>query len=59
MTFPSAHSHRTRMRPAGDSSVSSVTGSTMGRMPSSSSTVATHIVFEPDIAGYSVDSMTM
>jgi hypothetical protein len=29
----------------------------MGRIPVSRSTVATHMVFEPDIAGYSVDSM--
>ena len=31
-------------------------GSTMGSIPVSNSTVATHIVLEPDIAGYSVDS---
>jgi hypothetical protein len=34
-----------------------VTDSTMSTMPVSSSTVATQIVFDPDIAGYSVGSM--
>ena len=47
------------IKPAGDSSVSSVVGSVIGRMPVSSSTVATQMVFEPDIAGYSVDSKMM
>ena len=36
--------------------MSSVVGSVIGRMPVSSRTVATQIVFEPDMAGYSVDS---
>jgi hypothetical protein len=31
----------------------------MGRIPVSRSTVATQMVLEPDIAGYSVDSMMM
>ena len=45
------------MRPAGDSRVSSVTGSRIGSMPVSSSTVTTHIVFVPDMPGYSTCSM--
>ena len=56
-TLPSAHSARTRMSPAGASSVSSVTGSIIGSMPVSSRTVTTHIVFVPDIPGYSTCSM--
>ncbi len=36
-----------------------MTGSIIGRIPVSSSTVATQMVFEPDIAGYSVDSRMM
>ena len=47
----------TRIRPAGDSRVSSVTGSVIGRIPVSSRTVTTHIVFVPDIPGYSTCSM--
>ncbi len=47
----------TRIRPAGDSRVSSVTGSVIGSMPVSSSTVATQIVFVPDMPGYSTCSM--
>jgi hypothetical protein len=57
VTFPSRHAARTRIRPAGASSVSSVTGSVMGRIPVSSRTVTTHIVFVPDIPGYSTCSM--
>ncbi len=34
-----------------------MTGSVIGSMPVSSSTVATQIVLLPDITGYSVDSM--
>ena len=45
------------MSPAGASRVSSVTGSVIGSMPVSSSTVTTHIVFVPDIPGYSTCSM--
>ena len=56
-TLLSAQVHSTSISPAGDSSTSRVTGSVMGSIPVSSSTVATHIVFEPDMAGYSVDSM--
>ena len=46
-----------RISPAGASSVSSVTGSTIGIMPVSSSTVATQIVLVPDMPGYSTCSM--
>jgi hypothetical protein len=44
------------IKPAGDSSVKEVTGSFIDIIPVSRRTVATQIVFEPDIAGYSVDS---
>ena len=57
VTFPSRHAALTRMSPAGASSVSSVTGSVIGSIPVSSSTVTTHIVFVPDIPGYSTCSM--
>ena len=50
-------SARMRISPAGASSVSSVTGSTIGNMPVSSSTVATQIVLVPDMPGYSTCSM--
>ena len=50
---------RTSTTPAGASSRSVVSGSRISTMPVSSSTVATQIVFEPDIAGYSVGSMMM
>ena len=43
--------------PAGASSRNVVTGSTISTIPVSRSTVATQIVFEPDIPGYSVGSM--
>ena len=49
----------TSTTPAGASSRSVVSGSRISTMPVSSSTVATQIVFEPDIAGYSVGSMMM
>ena len=57
VTLPPAQVARTRISPAGASSVTSVTGSVIGSMPVSSSTVATHIVFVPDIPGYSTCSM--
>ena len=57
VTLPFAQSARTRIRPAGDSSVSSVTGSVIGSIPVSSSAVTTHIVFVPLIPGYSTCSM--
>ena len=57
VTLPPAQVARMRMRPAGASSVISVTGSVIGSMPVSSSTVATQIVFVPDMPGYSTCSM--
>ena len=45
------------MSPAGASRASSVTGSRIGSIPVSSRTVTTHIVFVPDIPGYSTCSM--
>ena len=51
VTLPSRQAALTRMSPAGDSSVSSVTGSVIGRRPVSSSTVTTHIVLVPDMPG--------
>ena len=56
-TLPSAHAAVTRISPAGDSRVSSVVGSVIGRIPVSRRTVTTHIVFEPDMPGYSTCSM--
>jgi hypothetical protein len=57
VTLPPAHAARIRMSPAGASSVTSVTGSVIGSMPVSSSAVATQMVFEPDMPGYSTCSM--
>ena len=50
-TLPLLHSAVTRTSPPGASSVNSVSGSRMGKIPVSSSTVATQIVFEPDMGG--------
>ena len=55
LTLPLAHS--ARIKPAGASSVSSVTGSRIGTTPVSISTVAVQIVFVPDMPGYSTCSM--
>ena len=49
----------TSTTPAGASSRNVVSGSRISTMPVSSRTVATQIVFEPDMAGYSVGSMMM
>src|SRR3954466_4067818 len=57
VTLPSAQSARTRISPAGASSVSSVTGSVIATMPVSSSAVVTQMVLVPDIGGYSTCSM--
>ena len=57
--LPSLHSARTRTRPPGASSVIRVSGSVIGRMPASSSTVDTQIEFEPDMGGVSSGSMMM
>ena len=54
-----AHAARTSTTPPGASRRSVVSGSCSSTIPVSSSTVATQIVFEPDIAGYSVGSMMM
>ena len=56
-TLPSRQRARISTGPAGASSRTTVSGSLIGTSPSSSRTVATQIVFEPDIAGYSVGSM--
>src|SRR5579872_2245650 len=57
--LPSRHSAATAMRPPGASRVKRVSGSRIGRMPASSSTVATQMAFEPDIGGVSSGSMMM
>ena len=57
MALPSRTSARIRIRPAGASRVSWVIGSVTGTSPSSISTVAVQIVFEPLMAGYSACSM--
>ena len=57
VTLPPAHVARIRISPAGASSAISVTGSVIGSMPVSSSTVATQIVLVPDMPGYSTCSM--
>ncbi len=54
---PSRQLAVTSTTPAGASSRSVVSGSCISTMPVSSRTVATQIVFDPDIAGYSVGSM--
>lgn len=56
-TFPLRQAQRASISPPGDSRTSVVSGSIMGRMPVSRMTVATHMVLEPDIAGYFVASM--
>jgi hypothetical protein len=58
-TTPSRHRARTSTSPPGASSTSRVSGSSIGRMPVSSSTVTTQIEFEPDIGGVSEGSMMM
>ena len=57
VTFIPVTAARIRISPAGASSTNSVTGSVIGTMPVSSSTVATQIVLLPDMTGYSVCSM--
>jgi hypothetical protein len=57
--LPSRHTAVTSTTPAGASRRTVVSGSRISTIPVSSSTVATQIVFEPDIAGYSVGSMMM
>ena len=50
-TFPPLHLALTSIRPPGASSVICVSGSIMGIIPVSKSTVATQIEFDPDIGG--------
>ena len=57
--LPLRQSATTAIRPPGASSVRWVLGSCIGRMPASSSTVATQMAFEPDIGGVSSGSMMM
>jgi hypothetical protein len=49
--LPSRQRASTGTGPAGVSSVSRVTGSRIGSIPVSSSTVTVQMVFEPDIGG--------
>ena len=55
--LPFAQSARTRTSPPGASSVSSVTGSTIGMIPPSSNTVDTQMELDPDMGGVSSGSM--
>ena len=57
--LPPLHLARTSTRPAGASRLNVVSGSCISTIPVSSSTVATQIVFDPDMGGYSVGSMMM
>ncbi|MNC37964.1 hypothetical protein D3C75_865490 [compost metagenome] len=59
LTLPPSHRALMRISPAGASSTSSVSGSCIGSMPISSSTVTTEMVLPPDITGYSICSMMM
>jgi hypothetical protein len=56
---PSRQRARASTTPPGASSLTTVSGSAMGSMPVSSSTVTVQIVFDPDMGGYSVGSMMM
>ena len=56
---PSRHVARASTTPPGASSRTTVSGSVISTMPVSSRTVVVQIVFEPDMAGYSVGSMMM
>ena len=58
-TRPSRHVARASTTPPGASSRTTVSGSAIATMPVSSRTVVVQIVFEPDMAGYSVGSMMM
>src|SRR3954451_4526788 len=57
--LPSRHSATMSTGPAGMSRRNLVSGSTIGMTPVSNNTVEMHIVFDPDIGGYSVGSMMM
>ncbi len=56
---PSRQIARTSTTPPGASSRTTVSGSVISTIPVSSRTVVVQIVFEPDMAGYSVGSMMM
>ena len=56
-TRPSRQAARASISPPGASSLMTVSGSVIARMPVSSSTVATQIAFEPDIGGVCSGSM--
>ena len=56
---PSRQAARASTTPPGASSRTTVSGSVIASMPVSSRTVVVQIVFEPDMAGYSVGSMMM
>lgn len=56
-TLPFSQRQRTSIMPAGASMRSNVSGSFIGTIPVSSATVATQMVFEPDMGGYSVLSI--
>jgi len=55
--LPLRQNARARTRPPGASINSSVTGSVMGTIPVSRTTVATQIELDPDIGGVSAGSM--
>ena len=57
--MPSRQRARAVTGPAGVSRRTTVSGSSIGTMPVSSSTVTVQMEFEPDIGGYSVGSMMM
>src|SRR5215218_110209 len=57
VTLPPAQVAVTRIRPAGASSTSWVTGSVIATIPVSRRAVTTQIVFDPDMPGYSTCSM--
>ena len=57
--LPLRHCAVTSISPAGASSTSLVSGSTIGTIPASSSTVATQMQLEPDMGGVSSGSMMM
>ncbi len=57
--LPSRQAARASTTPPGASRRTTVSGSRISTIPVSSSTVVVQIVFDPDMAGYSVGSMMM
>jgi hypothetical protein len=57
--LPLRQSARALTKPPGASISSSVSGSAMGTIPASSTTVATQMEFDPDMDGVSAGSMMM